>query len=90
MDELLVSGVPFIVVVLGLVEFSKRLGLAGNWLIVESMAMGTTLGVALRLSIMFPQFGVWFQVGVFGLAVGLAACGIYDFSKKFMPNKSEG
>ncbi len=81
MPDILVSGVSLIVIILGLVEFAKKLGLSGNILTVASMLIGIALGVLFKLAAMYPAINPWFEVAVFGLACGLAACGIYDFVK---------
>ena len=72
-----VSG--FLVLVFGLVEFVKRFGIKGEKLILISMSIGTVLGVLYKVAQMYPVFGEWFQVVMFGVAVGLAASGVYDF-----------
>jgi hypothetical protein len=85
MENLIVSGVPLLVIVFGLVEFAKKLGAQGNTLTVVSAVIGLVLGVAFKLSEMYPAFALWFQVVVFGLAIGLAACGLYDFMNARLP-----
>ena len=74
------GGVPVIVVVMGLVEFSKRMGLAGKALLALSMALGLAFGVAFQVmqNGLPADFGGWFAYAVFGLAMGLVASGIYD------------
>jgi hypothetical protein len=77
-----VAGVPLVFVVLGLVEFVKRLGLEGNWLIVVSVLIGVGLGIGYQCSIAVPVgFSGWFGVVIFGVALGLVASGIYDAVK---------
>jgi hypothetical protein len=74
-----VAGVPLVLLVLGLVELSKRLGLAGRWLTVASMAIGIVFGAAYMVSQDVPvDFGGWFAVIVYGLMLGLIASGVYD------------
>lgn len=72
-----VSG--FLVLVFGIVEFVKKFGIKGEKLTLISMITGTTLGILYRVAKMYPAFGEWFQVVMFGIAVGLAASGVYDF-----------
>ena len=77
-----VVGVPLVLVVLGLVEWVKSLGLAGNAVKFVSMAIGLVLGIGYQLSISVPVgFAGWFGASVFGLALGLLASGIYDAVK---------
>jgi len=77
-----VAGVPLVLVVLGLVEWVKSLGLQGVAVKFVSMAIGLILGIGYQLSIAVPVgFTGWFGAGVFGLALGLLASGIYDAVK---------
>ena len=46
LSSLLVAGVPFLFIVFGLVEFVKKLGLSGKWLILVAMFIGLSLGIA--------------------------------------------
>jgi len=78
----LVAGVPLVLVVLGLVEWVKSLGLQGVAVKLVSMAIGLVLGIGYQLSIAVPVgFSGWFGTIVFGLALGLIASGIYDVLK---------
>lgn len=82
-SQYLVAGVPLIFVVLGLVEFVKGFGIAGNAVKAVSLAIGLILGIGYQLSIAMPAgFAGWFAVVVFGLALGLVASGIYDVVNK--------
>ena len=85
MDQL-VNGVPLVVLVFGLVEFSKQLGLAGKALRVVSMLIGVLLGVLYQLSMAVPDtYAGWFAAVMFGIALGLTATGIYDWADKRFP-----
>ena len=86
-DTLLVSGVPLMIVIFGLVEFSKSLGVAGRWLTVLSLLLGFLFGLAYQLATGgFPaEFAGWFGVIVFGLALGLVTSGFYDFVNSRIP-----
>lgn len=75
----LVNGIPLVLVVLGIVEWSKRLGITGKWLLVLSMLVGLVLGVLYQISIAIPaDFAGWFGACVYGLGLGLVASGVYD------------
>jgi hypothetical protein len=77
-----VAGVRLVLVVLGLVEWVKSLGLQGNAVKFVSMGIGLILGVGYQLSVAVPiGFTGWFGACVFGLALGLLASGIYDAVK---------
>ena len=74
-----VNGIPLVLVVLGLVELSKALGAEGKPLTIISFAIGLVLGILYQLSIAPPAgFRGWFAAVVFGLALGLVACKVYD------------
>jgi hypothetical protein len=87
LTQLLVGGIPLLIVIFGLVEFSKSLGLKGNWLTIFSLILGIAFGVAYK----FAESGVpsgfagWFVMIIFGLALGLITSGFYDFADKRMP-----
>ena len=86
----LVNGIPLILVVIGLVEFCKQLGAQGWLLTILSMAIGLVLGVLYQLSIAMPAtFGGWFGSVFYGIALGLAACKLYDAGKSAAKVKAE-
>lgn len=81
-SQYVVAGVPLVLVVLGLVEWVKSLGLTGNSVKFVSMGIGLVLGIGYQLSVAVPVgFSGWFGASVFGLALGLLASGIYDAVK---------
>lgn len=87
LNSMLVGGVPLFIVIFGLVEFSKSLGLAGKKLTVFSLLLGLIFGVAFQLANggIPAGFAGWFTVAVFGLALGLVASGFYDFANSRIP-----
>ena len=75
----IVNGIPLILVVMGLVEFAKSFGAKGKILSMISFGIGLILGVAYQISLGMPQgFAGWFGSAIFGLALGLVACKVYD------------
>ena len=90
LNSLLVGGIPLLIVIFGLVEFSKSLGLKGRGLTIFSMILGVVFGMAFRFSAIGfpPSFGGWFEVIIFGLALGLTASGLYDFANARFPSTS--
>lgn len=76
-----------LVLVLALVEFGKKFHLVGNAVLALSMALGIVLGVAYQIveTGVPVDFAGWFGYVVFGLIFGLAASGLWDFSKQFRP-----
>lgn len=85
--SLFINGIPLMVVIFGLVEFSKSLGLAGRWLTALSLTLGLVFGILYQGAISgFPvTFTGWFGIVVFSLALGLMASGFYDFANKRFP-----
>lgn len=75
----LVAGIPLVLVVIGLVEWFKKMGLAGVWLNVASLAIGLVAGISYQVSLAVPvDFAGWFGAVVYGLGLGLVASGLYD------------
>ena len=86
-DSLLVAGIPLMIVIFGLVEFSKSLGLTGKWLTVFSLILGFLFGFAYQLATAGSPAGFagWFAIVIFGLALGLVTSGFYDFVNSRIP-----
>jgi len=81
-SESMINGIPLVLVVLGLVEWSKRLGVSGQQLQILSMLVGVVLGVLYQFSQQpLEGFSAWFGAVVYGLALGLVASGIYDAAR---------
>ena len=85
--QLFVGGIPLIIVIFGLVEFSKSIGLKGSLLTILSLVLGLAFGVAYKIAEagLPVGFSAWFVVVVFGLALGLITSGFYDFADKRLP-----
>ena len=86
-NALVVGGIPLLIVIFGLVEFCKTIGLTGRWLTVASLLLGLAFGIAFKISQggMPIGFAGWFLVVVFGLALGLVTSGLYDFANARWP-----
>jgi len=77
-----VAGIPLLAFVIGLVQWVKGFGLDGRQVKAASMAVGILLGIGYQFSTVPPvDFASWFAAGVFGIALGLVASGLYDASK---------
>jgi hypothetical protein len=88
MNNPIVGGIPLILVVFGLVEFVKLMGVTGKLLTATSLTVGAILGTAYQLSLTMPvNYAGWFAAVIYGLALGLAACGLYDFLNARFPVK---
>ena len=87
LSNLLVGGIPLLVVIFGLVEFSKVFGLKDRWLTAFSLFLGLFFGIAYKVadSGIPSNFSGWFVMIVFGLALGLITSGFYDFADKRIP-----
>ena len=79
------AGVPVLALVLGIVEAAKSWGLAGKWCTVLALVLGVVFAMLIQLASTFPAFAPWLGALVIGLALGLAASGIYDFANKRWP-----
>jgi hypothetical protein len=87
-DTLLVGTIPLMIVIFGLVEMVKSFGLKGNVLTIFSMLLGLVFGVCFQIALQgFPlTFAGWFEIIIFGLAIGLAASGFYKFVNNRIPD----
>ena len=85
MGDASVGGIPLLVVIFGLVEFAKRLRVTGDALTMLSAGLGILFGVLYQLAQLYPALVPWLGILIYGLAMGLAASGIYDFAKQFKP-----
>ena len=84
--EFAIAGVAIIPLVLGLVEFAKKLGVNGNGSLVLSVALGFVLsGVvyAIQTGIIPPEAEPYITLVIVALSGGLGAAGLYDLGKKW-------
>lgn len=88
MENLFGSFSPFLILamIIGLVELAKKLGLQGSACLIASMVLGILFGVAFQLGALYPAINIWIQIVVYGILFGLAASGLYDVGKRFMPS----
>lgn len=76
-----IDGISIVLLIVGLVELVKKLGVEGNKLTLISVLIGILVGVGFKLYTMLPAAAPWIEVAVVGLAFGLAATGLYDLAK---------
>lgn len=88
LSQVAIGGVVLIPVVIGLMEFAKKLGLRGKPLMVTAfsllVAFGGLSGAVSEQLIPSPALP-WIRVGVLSLGfavVGMASMGVYDVAKK--------
>ena len=86
MSDFVIGSVSVILLVLGIVEFAKSLGLHGKACQVLAVCLGAffvglsqAISMALIPAVVLP----WITVVVVGISGGLAAIGLYDLSKRF-------
>ena len=91
-QSLAVGGVAVIPLVLGLVQFSKKLGVKGNWCIVEAFVLAMLFGmVAFAVEAQLIPIGAvpWVTMVMVGLGCGvfgLATTGLFDLVKPILKN----
>ncbi len=79
MATYVVNGIPLVAVILGLVELAKSFGASGRTLTGISFVIGAALGIFYQFSVAIPATAAdWFGAILFGLALGLTACKLYD------------
>lgn len=84
-SQIVFGGVAIMPLALGLTQFFKTtFGLEGAPVTRLSMLIGVILFTCGQLATMYPVFGEWFAVAVFGLGGGLAASGLY----RMLPHQS--
>lgn len=91
--EVIVNGVKLIPLVVGLMQVAKtHFGLRGRALVISAIAVLLGFGVMAGMMAegLIPEAALpWIRVGVYALGFvlsGLAAMGLYDWSKAFRPS----
>jgi hypothetical protein len=81
--------VTLAILILGVVEFIKRLGLTGNKLMLVSMAVGIMFATVYKVHDLYPPAEPYLEVFFFGIAAGLCASGIYSFITNRFPDQTK-
>lgn len=82
-NDVVINGVPLLVLIIGLIQFSKEMGLSGKWLRVASALMGLGFGLAYQISLGMPtDFASWLGASVYGLGLGVVASGLVDAARR--------
>ena len=86
-----IAGIAIIPLVLGLVQFAKKLGINGNGSMVLAVVLGfffSGLMYAGQAEMIPAAVMAWVNLVIFGLAGGLGAAGLYDLGKGWTGNGS--
>jgi len=77
--DAVLNGIPVLVVIIGLVEYSKKFGAEGKICDGLSMGLGLTFGVLYQFSTagMPTDLAGWFGVALYGFGLGLTASGVW-------------
>ena len=93
----MVRGVPLVFIVMGLVEWFKRLNIQGHALTLASMGIGLVFGGVYMFTQDRPPAGdAWLSVGYYfglvcyGIGLGVVASGLYDVVKNILRPKPQG
>src|SRR5512139_3444489 len=81
----IVNPVTLALIILGVVEYVKKLGITGNKLMFISMAVGIGFGIMYKARDMLLPAQAYIDVAFFGIAAGLGASGIYSFVNDRFP-----
>jgi len=79
-----ITPVVLIGAIFGMVEIVKQFGVAGKWATLASLVCGVALGVLYQLQIPY------FEVGFYGLLLGLTASGFYAVGMRFADRANGG
>jgi hypothetical protein len=73
-----IAGVASVPLIMGLVEVAKGMGLSPRWAPAVSLGLGLALSLGYRAALDVPAGAEWAQAVLSGLALGLAASGLYS------------
>lgn len=83
MPNLVIAGIPVIAIIVGLIDFAKGLGLPTKYAQLLAIFLGVAIGLLVQTMEAYPAIGPWVTHAVMGMAIGMAATGLYKASKKF-------
>ena len=86
LSNFLVNPVTLVLIILGVVEMIKKLGITGNKLMLISMLVGFIFALLYKARELCEPSSVIIDITFFGIAAGLGASGIYSFvTDRFPP-----
>ena len=81
-SNIVVNGIPLLLLIIGLVEFVRQMGLGGKALRAVSALIGLAFDLLYQISLGMPaDFAGWFGAIVFGLGLGITASGLVDVAR---------
>jgi len=89
-QDLTINGLSFLVLVVGIVQASRKLGVSGRWLTALALVLGVALATGYQVAQVAPAFKLWFDIFVYGLGGGVAAAGYYDLYNERFPKVRPG
>jgi hypothetical protein len=88
-SNMAINGISFTVLVIGITEFAKSIGLSGTGPIrVFAALTGLILAIGYQFGQIYPDFQVYYNVAVFGLGGAVAGMGYFDLATN--RNRAEG
>lgn len=87
-SNFLVNPVTLALIILGVVEFIKKFGVAGNKLMLVAMGVGMFFALLYKAREFYVPAQPYIDVVFFGIACGLGASGIYTFVNDRFPPKT--
>jgi uncharacterized membrane protein HdeD (DUF308 family) len=81
-EQWVLNPVTLLAIVFGVVEFIKSLGVEGNKLRWISLGVGILLAFLFKATELVPAYSPYIQTVFYGIAVGLAASGVFSFINK--------
>jgi len=82
--DVVVFGVSAIVLVAGLVQFAKKLGIKDKGSLILAMILGPAIMLGNEAVKQFPIASPWVQALVVGIMVSLTASGLWDGAKQLI------
>ena len=84
MSDMVISGIPAIAIIVGVVEYFKSLGLPTRYAPLLAMSLGIVTGLVVEAVNTYPTISPWVTAVVSGLAVGMSATGLYKIGSRWL------
>ena len=83
MPDLVLAGIPVLLIIVGLVEYVKSLGLPAKYAPVVAIVVGIGAGLLNEAMVVYPAIEPWVVAAVSGVVVGMAATGLYKVGSRW-------